>query len=289
MRIPNWASIRHVVTAVAAFPLISTAAHAATLCVDPSGHGGCKTTISAAVAAANPGDVIRVSKGTYHEDVVIQRSVSLLGENANNTIIDATGLLNGVNVDGFGAPGLAHVIVSGFTVRNANAQGIVVTNARDVVISNNHVTGNDKSLMDGMCPAPGFPPYFAAGEGFDCGEGIHLSGVSQSIVSGNLVNRNSGGILISDDTGSNHDNVISHNVVEDNPFDCGITIASHHFNLGPTDPSVGIYHITVTENVSRRNGLVTGEGAGIGIFAGPPGAQNNNNVITHNVATDNAL
>ena len=281
--------LRHVAIAVVLLSLLPIAAHAATLCVEPSGRGGCTTTISAAVAAAGAGDVVRVGKGVYHEDVIIQKPLSLLGENANNTIIDATGLLNGINVDGVGAPGLAHVIVGGFTVRNANAQGIVVTNASDVVISNNHVTGNDKSLMDGMCPAPGFPPYFVAGEGFDCGEGIHLSGVRQSIVSGNLVNHNSGGILISDDTGSNHDNVIKNNVVEDNPFDCGITIASHHFHLGPTDPSVGIYHITVTDNVSRRNGLVSGEGAGIGIFAGPPGAQNNDNVVIHNVSTGNAL
>jgi len=289
MRTINCLRIRHIVITLAAAPLLSSAAYAATLCVDPSGHGGCKKTISAAVAAASPGDVIRVGEGVYHEDVVIQKPLSLVGENSRNTIIDATGLLNGVNVDGFDAPNLAHVIVSGFTVRNANAQGIVVTNASDVVIANNHVTGNDRSLMDGMCPAPGFPPYFAAGESFDCGEGVHLSGVTQSIVSGNLVNHNAGGILISDDTGSNHDNLITNNVVEDNPFDCGITIASHHFNLGPTDPSVGIYHITVTENVSRRNGLASGEGAGIGIFAGPPGAQNNNNVIVHNVVADNAL
>ena len=93
------------------------------------------------MAAAAPNDVIRVASGTYHEDVVIGKSLSLLGESPENTIIDATGLLNGVNVDGFNHPGLAHVIVSGFTVRNANAQGIVVTNASDVTISNNHVIG----------------------------------------------------------------------------------------------------------------------------------------------------
>ena len=103
------------------------------------------------------------------------------------------------------------------------------------------------------------------------------------------MNHNAGGILISDDTGSNHDNLISKNVVEDNAFDCGITIASHHFNLGPTDPSVGIYHIAVAGNTSRRNGLATGEGAGIGIFAGPPGGQNTNNVVIGNVVADNAL
>jgi len=233
--------------------------------------------------------VIRVASGTYHEDVVIGKPLSLLGQSPENTIIDATGLLNGVNVDGRGNPGLAHVIVSGFTVQNANAQGIVVTDASDVTISNNNVTGNDKSLDITTLTCPPLPPYFQAGEAFDCGEGIHLSGVHHSIVSENHVHHNAGGILISDDTGPNHDNLISANIVEDNPYDCGITIASHHFNLGPTDPSLGIYHITVVGNTSARNGLVTGEGAGVGLFTGPPGGQNNGNVVMNNVLTGNAL
>ncbi len=262
---------------------------AADLCVDPSGAGGCSTTIGAAVAAAAPNDVIRVARGTYHEDVVIGKPLSLLGKDPENTVIDATGLLNGVNVDGYHNTGLSHVIVSGFTVQNANAQGILVTNASDVTVSNNHLTGYDRSLDPVALTCPPLPPYFQAGESFDCGEAIHLSGVFHSIVSDNLVSQNAGGILISDDTGPNHDNLISRNVVQDNPFDCGITIASHHFNPGPTDPSVGIYHISVVGNTSARNGLISGEGAGIGIFAGPPGAQNNANVIANNILSGNAL
>ena len=265
------------------------AVQAATVCVDPSGRGGCYATIGAAIAAASPNDVVRVSNGTYHEDVVIGKPLALLGQRAENTIIDATGLLNGVNVDGFNHAGLAHVIVDGFTVRNANAQGIVVTNASDVLISNNHLTGNDRSLDVSALQCPPLPSYFQAGEAFDCGEAIHLSGVTHSTVSNNLVEGNAGGILISDDTGANHDNLVTRNIVQDNPYDCGITIASHHFALAPTSPSVGIYHIVIDANTSRRNGLASGEGAGVGIFAGPPGAQNNGNVVSNNVLTGNAL
>ena len=285
----DWISVRRFLTFTGLFILVFSNVRAAERCVDASGKGGCSTTIGAAVAAAAPNDVIRVASGTYHEDVVIGKPLSLLGQSPENTIIDATGLLNGVNVDGFTHPGLAHVIVSGFSVRNANAQGIVVTNASDVTISNNNVTGNDKSLDIATLTCPPLPPYFQAGEAFDCGEGIHLSGVHHSIVSENHVHHNAGGILISDDTGPNHDNLISANIVEDNPYDCGITIASHHFNLGPTDPSLGIYHITVVGNTSARNGLITGEGAGVGLFTGPPGGQNNGDVVVNNILTDNAL
>ncbi len=272
--------------------ILLPSAFATDRCVDPSGKGGCFVTINGAVTAASAGDVIRVSKGTYHEDVVINKPLSLLGESSENTIIDAHGLLNGINVDGghnAAVVTLAHVVISGFSVRNANAQGILVTNSFDVTISDNHVTGNDQSLDVSALMCPPLPPWFQAGEGFDCGEGIHLSGVHHSTVANNLVEHNAGGILISDDTGSNHDNLISGNTVQDNPFDCGITIASHHFNFGPTDPSLGIYHITVVGNTSQRNGLSTGEGAGVGLFAGPPGAQNNSNVIANNILKNNAL
>jgi hypothetical protein len=264
-------------------------AAAADRCVKPSGAGGCFTTINAAVAASSPGDVIHVSRGTYHEDVIVDKPLSLLGEDPDDTKIDATGLLNGINVDGINNAGLGHVIVSGFTVRNANAQGILVTNAFDVTIARNHVTGSDQSLDTVNLQCPPLPAYFQAGEGFDCGEAIHLSGVDHSIVSDNYVDHNAGGILISDDTGPNHDNLISGNIVRDNPYDCGITVASHHYNFAPTDPSVGIYHNTIVGNTSVRNGLISGEGAGVGLFAGPPGAQNNGNIVENNVLIGNAL
>lgn len=123
----------------------------------------------------------------------------------------------------------------------------------------------------------------------DCGEGIHLSGVSHSIIANNLVDQNAGGLLVSDDTGSSHDNLITGNTVRDNPFDCGITIASHIVIFGPQQPLRGIYHNTILSNTSSANGLSTGEGAGVGLFTAAPGAQNWGNVVANNTITGNAL
>jgi hypothetical protein len=265
---------------------------AADQCVNPGGTGGCKSTINAAIAAAGPNDTVSVAQGVYSEDVVIGKPLSLLGQSSQNVVINAHGLANGINVDGHGNPGLGHVVISGFTVVDANFQGIVVTNATDVTISDNHVSGNDRSLQpfaSGGPVCPGLPDYFAAGEGMDCGEGIHLSAVDHSIVSRNLVDHNSGGILVSDDTGPNHDNLITGNTVQDNPYDCSITLASHHFAMSVQDPSLGVYHITVTGNTAARNGLANGEGAGVGIFTGPPGAQNWGNVVVGNTLINNGL
>jgi parallel beta-helix repeat protein len=274
---------------VAFFLGTSGLALAATRCVNPGGTGGCFASINAAVAAASSNDTIQVAAGTYHEDVVVPMPLSIVGAGAGESIVDATGLSNGFDIDGHHHPGLSHVLVSGFTVKNANFQGILITDASYVSIVDNHVIGNDRSLNVGPPPAcPGLPPYFTAGEGFDCGEGIHLSGVTHSTIATNLVEHNAGGILVSDDTGLTSDNLISGNIVRENPYDCAITLASHHFEFG-FNPGFGVFHNTVAGNTITRNGLATNEGAGVGIFAGPPGGQNYGNVVIGNVMEGNGL
>jgi len=205
---------------------IAQTAAAATLCVNPGGTKGCLATIGAAVAAAAPNDTIDVAAGTYKEDVTVAKPLSLIGANQNNTIIDATGLANGVYIDGLDNPGLSNVIVTGFTVKNANFEGILITNASFVTVWGNTVTNNDVNLEPSIPACPGIPD-FETGEDFDCGEGVHLIGVDHSTVANNTVENNAGGILLSDDTGQTHDNLVTGNLSMDNPFDCGIVMASH--------------------------------------------------------------
>ena len=204
-----------------AFALAVMPAGAATLCVNANGGQNCYRHISEAVAAAANGDVIRVSPGTYRESVTISKPLSLVGQFAT---IDAKGLTRGIFVDGIDSPGLAGVHVSGFTIQNAQFEGVLVANASAVTVSGNTVLNNDKNVIDRNCTD--LPPI-EPGEAMDCGEGIHLMGADHSIVTNNTVKGNAGGILISDDTAATHDNLISYNTVSDNPFACGITMASH--------------------------------------------------------------
>src|ERR1041385_4716663 len=252
--------------------ITSPALLAATHCVNQSGSHGCFTTISAAVAASAPGDTIQVSEGTYKEDVIIPKPLALVGQNRENTIIDAAGLANGINIDGQNNAGLSHVVIRGFTVENANFSGILVANTSAVTISSNIVRGNDRNLSGGVCPD--LPSQFVPADNLDCGEGIHLSGVDHSTIMNNLVERNAGGILVTDDTGATHDNVISGNVVRNNVPDCGITLPSHS--------GAGVFHNTVSGNFVAENG-----GAGVGIFAPGPGTKTYANVIVSNTLTGN--
>jgi parallel beta-helix repeat protein len=266
-----------------------TPALASSLCVKPGGQAGCYSTIGAAVAAASPGSTIKVGPGTYKEDVIIGKSLSLISQ-SKAAIIDATGLPNGIYVDGRDNPGLSDVLVSGFTVENAKYEGILVTNASDITIRGNHVAFNDTSLnIEGpTCPGQ---PAFETGEDFDCGEGIHLLGVEYSTVANNVVVNNAGGILLSDDTGATHDNLITGNYIKDNPFDCGIVMASHAPAPGSTAPHLGIVHNTISNNTSIHNGFqVPGAGAGVGIFADGSGiGLVHGNIVINNELLDNGL
>lgn len=263
---------------------------AATLCVNPGGAGGCFAKINDAVGAAARNDTIQVAAGVYKEDVVIGKPLSLVGAGASSTIINAKGMANAIYVDGLDNAGLTNVVVTGFTTSNANFEGILVTNASHVTIASNRVVANNQSLDVANVACPGIPPFETA-EGFDCGEGIHLSGVHHSTVSGNVVANNAGGILLSDDTAATHHNVIARNSVKNNPFDCGITLASHPPASNPaTGKPLGVFANTISGNTSSNNGrAVGGAGAGVGIFDSVPGASNYGNVVVNNRLTDNGL
>jgi hypothetical protein len=279
---------------ISCFLLIPLTATGASLCVDAKGSNGCNKTISEAVTAASAGDTINVAPGTYKEDVVIGKPLSLIGAGRNNTIIDALGLSNGIYINGFDFPGLSRVVVTGLTVMNANYEGILAQNASSVTIADNAVHDNDRNLVISAdtCTGLATAAPFETNEGDDCGEGIHLMGVDHSVVAGNFVHHNAGGILISDETAANHDNVITRNTVQDNAYDCGITLASHgaYAKSGPTPQPFGIYHNTVSDNDSERNGLgSSGGGAGVGIFAPGPGNKNYDNSVVGNRLIGNTL
>jgi pectin methylesterase-like acyl-CoA thioesterase len=61
-------------------------------CVNHGGTGGCKSSINTAIAAAGIHDTVTVAGGVYSENVIINKSLSLIGSGA---VINAAGLANG--------------------------------------------------------------------------------------------------------------------------------------------------------------------------------------------------
>jgi parallel beta-helix repeat protein len=228
------------------------------------GYGSYRT-IGAAVGAAGSGDTIIVCRGIYREDVLVSKTLSIIG--VGHPVIDATGLDNGVHVVASGSR------IQGFTVKNAIGEGILVglvaTPVSDVTIKGNTVKDNDQGNPTGAPITDSSYPQCNVGPGDvpgDCGEGVHLANAFGSTVVGNTISGNSGGVLLSDDTGATYGNLIGFNNVYANLYDCGITLASHL----PEVFGGGVHNNTVIGNRSVGNG-VKGQGGGVLLATAVPG------------------
>ena len=291
--------------------------HRNTLFVSPGGTTGsddtsCDTgaysTIQSAVNDAPSGGTVIVCPGTYPESVVISQPLTLTGlpgatvqgASTNSIMCDQLGPMGPGS-----APCLAGITiksgwvkVSGFTVTGSIGEGILVTGSltggsiSNVSITGNRVVGNDTG--GAQSPNSPYPQCNPAGPvPGDCGEGIHLMGVYDSQVSGNFDSGNSGGILLTDEFGPTHDNVIANNIVKDNVFDCGVTVPGHNPNAldknGNRQPSAaGDYNNVIVGNVITGNG-VKGEGGGVLFANAAAGSASYDNLVIHNFIAGNGL
>jgi len=269
----------------------------------------CKT-LGFALTQAHPNDTIIIFPGTYREsrnaNVVTPRLQGLTIKSTNGaarTVIDASGNANGLLIEA------SRVSVIGLTMKNANLEGILAqpprsswpkkptsapANISHVTIARNVVVHNDRAYNTHLPPDSACPSSLTDAD--DCGEGLHLMGVSWSKVTGNTVSHNVGGILLSDggfgiSVGPAAHNLISRNQSTDNAFDCGITLPGHDpravattgKNAGKPQPNLaGVYANTVVNNVASRNGA-----AGLLDATPYPGTGAYDNVFAGNTANGN--
>ena len=124
-------------------------------------------TIQEAINAANPEDTIFVRNGTYYENVVVNKAVSLIGENREGTIIDGGQKGAVVRIKSH------YVNLTGFTIQNSSriysyggAEGIGI---RFEYVRYCNISGNN--VKDNVM-------------------GIHLFGSSNNVISGNTISSN---------------------------------------------------------------------------------------------------
>jgi len=99
------------------------------------------TTIQEAINNANSGDTIIVKNGTYYGPIVVNKTLTLLGENMETTIIDGNHIESVIYVTA------DNVVINGFTIQNSSHahwmdSGILVSsNGNEIscnTIQNNH-------------------------------------------------------------------------------------------------------------------------------------------------------
>ena len=122
-------------------------------------------TIQAAIENATDGDTIRIWNGTYYENIVVNKSVSLIGNSTHGTVIDGSGSGDVVVLAKDGAS------ISGVTIRNSGSGGCgVKVLAGNCSISNCRIVENHYGLA--LLPTWSSPEVH--GEGTDY-TGMHSS------------------------------------------------------------------------------------------------------------------
>ena len=98
-------------------------------------------TIQEAIDAASPRDTIFVKAGTYYEHLSINKSISLIGEDRNLTVIDGSGTGNVVTVTA------SNVIINNFTIQRSGSggwsAGIRVNSIGNCNITRNKIENNN--------------------------------------------------------------------------------------------------------------------------------------------------
>lgn len=103
-------------------------------------------TIQAAIDAAQTldGHEILVDARIYYENIVLHKSLSLVGENASTTIIDGNGVGSVINAT------VGNANISFFTIRNSGVDihdsGIYANSSNDHNINNNIITNNNYGI-----------------------------------------------------------------------------------------------------------------------------------------------
>lgn len=206
-------------------------------------------TIQAAVDAAEPGDIIQVARGVYHETVVITTSgIRLHGQNA---VLDGEPLRNpdaspllGIHVLGTAASPVTGIEISGFEVRRYE-RGIVFEWVQHSRIQGNDVHGNERItsalIFEGIFLVASSDNVILENRVHHNGhDGIQLrTGSSRNLIRANHSFNNGTqavpglfgcGINLASVGGGNHENWISENVVLDNHW--GVLLIGPNANTG---------------------------------------------------------
>lgn len=239
------------------------------------------SSISLAVENAYPYDTVLVKKGTYFENIIIDKPLKLLGEEASSTIIVGTRELNKGNVITLASN---NITVSGLTIRSeeypyakqhANAiniqgdnctiihnriknsfWGVLCAIQSSTLISQNNITGNFK-------------------------EGVRFYGGSENKIAENYISSNTASAIAIE----GYSNIITKNHISDNTRGIGVG-TSHSIIYGNqiiNHKESGLY-FSGSNNIICNNLISENK---YGIYFPPDFAAPNNNLFYQNNFIDN--
>jgi len=207
--------------------------------------------IQDAINAANLGDTIYVKAGTYHELLVVNKTVSLVGEDKSTTIIDGNmaGIVVTVEANG--------VKISGFKIQESGFRASLIDlRSNGNKISSNIVTWGFYGVILGYSHNNIFSDNIFSSNIY---VGILLAGSNNNVFTRNTIMTNQGeGIGL--DRSSN--NVMSRNNITDNGVGVSLTSVSDNSisENTITNNGVGIVLMSSSENSIYKNNIVNNLG-----------------------------
>jgi len=174
-----------------------------------------------AIGNATEGATVFVRTGTYQENLIVSKSLKLIGENKNTTIIDAHGKSHGIHVRA------NNVYISGFTVQCAQFNyGIYLDTKNDVVIKDNIVKESQLGIYVHYSTCNTIIDNVFTGNPY----GIRVYSSSGNIIANNIIT--SSAYCCIDLCGGSSYNSIYGNTVLNNLYyhSCGISIGNNDCN-----------------------------------------------------------
>lgn len=212
------------------------------------------STIQEAINNASSEDTIFVHNGTYLENLVVNKSVSLVGEDRDFTIIDGNQTGNVINITA------NNVGVTGFTIKRSGANpynsGIHIEYYGSNVISQNIITDNTN--------------------------GISLYSSNHNVVSDNALINNYNGMYLAYYSSNN---TVQRNVISDNNFG-GVSLYFSSNNVISGNiilcNYVGVSFDSSSNNLVTANTILNNLGDGIGFYP-----FSSNNLVSGNTILNN--
>jgi parallel beta-helix repeat protein len=247
-----------------------------TVYVNTTGSGGAYTSIQDAINAANPGNTVFVYNGIYFENVVLNKTITLTGEDRDNTIINGGGSGNVVYVN------VSWVNITGFTITGSGSSpgnaGINLENIQNCRIFENIASNNLVGIHIDDSDLNSITDNKASNNGV--GISIYYMSTNNSIIGNNASSNSENGIQIFSSNG----NYISDNTASLNILD-GFEIRESNGNIVTKNNVLnnGAYGLdlymsdgnTITDNTASNNDY------GIVVIL------SDNNIIYHNNFIDN--
>jgi parallel beta-helix repeat protein len=244
---------------------------------DPSWYDATHVrTIQEGVNNASAGDTVFVFVGTYHENIVVDKSIVLIGEDRDTTIIDGGGSGSVVDVSS------DSVNITGFTIRNSgnnsNNAGIYIQSNNNTIIENKISTNRYGIYLANVC----FNTLRDNEITYNTKSGIMLHISFFTSICNNIVDNNSyGGIYVDSSSYITiNGNIANYNFYGIYLFYSGFNIVSD--NIAINNSRTGIEVIAQSNNVISNN-TVSNSKDGIVVY------NTNNNELRNNTVDNNSV